>query len=320
MTVRTIAAEYLIAMKAMSGRQYKYDLSDIVGILCEHKKEGNPISRDTVDNAIIKLYYDKPLPDVSLKLLNEAYEREDLETYYREVREREKDAKSILMDFEKENPGELKGKNINSIIKQARQTRIEQLMENDQSSEVREAQIEYDRLYTVEDYHSWDEGFRAELYEGTLIVMEAPTRKHQGILVEITGQLWQFLKGKPCKVYPAPFSVRLSKEEESIFEPDIVVVCDELKLTERGCVGAPDLVIEILSPSTARMDKKLKYQKYQQAGVREYWIIDPELDMLEVNILRKKRYTTTIYNGEDTVPVTVLDGCEINLADVFGEV
>ena len=320
MTVRTVSAEYLVAMKAMSGRQYKYDLSDIVGILLEHRKKGNPISRDTVDNAIIKLYYDKPLPEISLQVLNEAYEREDLETYYVEVRENEKDAKSILLDFEKENPGELRGENINSIIKQVRQNRSEKLMDKEQSSQVNEAQPDYNRLYTVEDYHSWDESFRAELYEGTLIVSESPTRKHQGILIEIAAQLHNFLKGKLCKVYPAPFSVRLSKEEESIFEPDIVVVCDESKLTERGCVGAPDLVIEILSPSTARMDKKLKYQKYQQAGVREYWIIDPELDLLEVNVLRDKKYTTTIYNEEDKVTVTVLEDCVINLADVFSEV
>jgi len=191
--------------------------------------------------------------------------------------------------------------------------------ESDKNLEVKEAQPEYDRLYTVEEYHTWDEGFRSELYEGTLIVMESPTRKHQEILSELHGQLWQFLKGKPCRVYPAPLSVRLSLNEESIFEPDIVVICDESILTERGCIGAPDLVIEILSPSTTRMDKKLKFMKYQQAGVKEYWIVDPVIDILEVNILSDNRYTTTIYGETGTVGVSVLEGCEINLTAVFAE-
>ena len=184
---------------------------------------------------------------------------------------------------------------------------------------VNEALPNYERRYTVEEYHTWDEWFRSELYEGTLIVMESPTRKHQEILSELHGQLWQFLKGKPCRVYPAPLSVRLSLNEESIFEPDIVVICDESILTERGCIGAPDLVIEILSPSTARMDKKLKFMKYQQSGVKEYWIVDPVLDILEVNILSDNRYTTTIYGETDTVRVSVLEGCEINLTEVFAE-
>ena len=192
-------------------------------------------------------------------------------------------------------------------------------MEKDKDLKVKEAQLDYNKLYTVEDYHSWDESFRSELYEGTLIVSEVPTRKHQGILTEILVLLHAFLKGKPCKVYPSPFSVRLTKNEESIFEPDIVVVCDESKFNDRGCDGAPDLIIEILSPSTARMDKKLKYQKYQQAGVREYWIVDQERNLLEVNILVGERYIMTIYDETDTVPVTVLEGCEINLTEVFDQ-
>ena len=193
------------------------------------------------------------------------------------------------------------------------------MMDEEKDLTVNDAQVDYNRQYTVEDYHSWDESFRAELYEGTLVVMEAPSRKHQGILTEITGQLWQFLKGKPCKVYPAPFSVRLSENEETIFEPDIVVVCDESKLTERGCIGAPDLVIEILSPSTARMDRILKLRKYREAGVREYWIVDPELDYLHVGVLKDGEFVFAEYDKDEIAPISVLEGCEINLADVFSE-
>ena len=192
-------------------------------------------------------------------------------------------------------------------------------MDDNQDLEVREAQPDYQRLYTVEEYLTWDEDVRAELYEGTLIMLARPTQRHQWMLIEIATQLHTFLRGKPCRVYPAPFGVRLSENEETVFEPDIVVVCDESKLGGKLFIGAPDMVIEILSPSTARMDKKLKYYKYQQAGVKEYWIVDPELNLLEVNILRDNRYTTMIYSETDNAPVHILEGCEINLADVFSK-
>jgi hypothetical protein len=125
LTVRTIAAEYLIAMKAMSGRQYKYDLSDIVGILWEHEKIGNPISRDVVNNAIVKLYGEKPIPEVSLKLLDDVYNHETIESLYHEMREKEKEAKSVLLEFDKEKPRELKGESINSTIEQMRKMKTE---------------------------------------------------------------------------------------------------------------------------------------------------------------------------------------------------
>ena len=171
--------------------------------------------------------------------------------------------------------------------------------------------------YTVEEYLSWDEDVRAELYEGMLIMMAPPVQRHQGMLSEMHGQLWQFLKDKPCKVYPAPFGVRLSEQEDTIFEPDIVVICDKSKLDGKICHGAPDMVIEILSPSTARMDRIYKFQKYQQAGVMEYWIVDPDLNMLQASILKDGAYITTVYDEEDDAPVSVLEGCVIHLADVF---
>ena len=186
-----------------------------------------------------------------------------------------------------------------------------------EETKVREALPDYERLYTVEDYLSWDESFKAELYEGALVVAFSPTHRHQGISGEIYGQIWQFLKGKQCKAFPAPFSVKLFENEETVFVPDIVVICDESKLGGHIFNGAPDMVIEILSPSTARLDKKLKYQKYQKAGVKEYWIVDPELNLLEANVMNSERYTTMIYDENDKAPVHILDGFEINLADVF---
>jgi len=124
LTIRTVAAEYLIAMKLMSGRQYKNDLSDIAGILWEHQKTGKSISREVIDKAVTTLYGDKAvLPDISQKTIDDAFSDGDFEGAYKKIRENEKQAKDILVDFEKNNPGELKGENIDSILEMARQKR-----------------------------------------------------------------------------------------------------------------------------------------------------------------------------------------------------
>jgi len=184
--------------------------------------------------------------------------------------------------------------------------------------EVREALPDYDRLYTVEEYYNIEDDIRAELYEGYLVVMQTPTLRHQGIQMNISANLYMFLKGKSCKVFPAS-GVHLFENEATIFIPDIVVVCDKTKFGIRSVEGTPDFVIEILSPSTKRMDRKLKFDKYLKAGVKEYWIVDPERNLLEVNLLVNDKYVTTIYNDTEKAPVTTLDGFEIDLADVFAE-
>ena len=174
--------------------------------------------------------------------------------------------------------------------------------------------------YTIEDWLSWDENLRTELHEGNLIMLAQPTQSHQKVLGELHGQLWQFLKGKPCSVFTAPFGVRLFEDEDTAYEPDIVVVCDKSRLGGKTLIGAPDFVIEILSPSTARMDKLLKYRKYEKAGVREYWIVDPDASCVQTNVLKDGSYIISMYDETDKAPVTVLEGCEVNLADVFSEV
>jgi len=129
MTVRLVAAEYLIAMKLMSGRQYKFDLSDIAGILWEHQKNGSPITRESIDQAITKLYGENvKLPSISQKLIDDAFADGDYERVYREIRDGEKQVKEMLVDFDKAYPGELKGESINTIIEKAKQKR------NDRSS------------------------------------------------------------------------------------------------------------------------------------------------------------------------------------------
>jgi Uma2 family endonuclease len=138
---------------------------------------------------------------------------------------------------------------------------------------------------------------------------------------DLFGQLRDFLKGKPCKVYHAPFGVRLFPKEDNsddtFVEPDIVVICDRSKIDKRGCNGAPDLVIEILSPSNSRLDKLLKFHKYLEAGVREYWIVDPEEKTVQTHILDNGHYIANIYDEKGKVPVSVLNGCVIDLAAVF---
>ena len=124
LTVRIVSAEYLIAMKLMSGRENKFDLSDIAGILLEHERSGKPISREAIENAVIKLYgsFDS-VPDVSKKLLENAFKNGDYEKVYRELLESEKESKEVLLNFDKDYPGELKGENINTILEKARQKR-----------------------------------------------------------------------------------------------------------------------------------------------------------------------------------------------------
>ena len=123
--IRSVTAEYLIAMKLMSGRGYKNDLSDIAGILWEHKQNGNPLSKEVIKNAVIKLYGRKSLPETSIRLLDEVFKDDDYERIYFRYRESEKEAKGFLLEFDKSNPGELKGENINTIIELMRQRKME---------------------------------------------------------------------------------------------------------------------------------------------------------------------------------------------------
>jgi Uma2 family endonuclease len=181
--------------------------------------------------------------------------------------------------------------------------------------------LKKEEYYTYADYLQWDGPERYELIDGEAYMMAPPSRPHQKISGELFGTIWEFLKGKPCEVYAAPFAVRLNPAEDqsddTVVEPDIVVVCDPSKLDDRGCNGAPDLVVEILSPSNSRYDRIVKFQKYREAGVREYWIADPEEKSLVVYVLKNGEYVTSVYEDTDTVRVAVLPGCAIDLKGVF---
>ena len=142
--------------------------------------------------------------------------------------------------------------------------------------------------YTYADYCNWSEDERWELIDGEAYAMSAPSRLHQKILVELARQIGNYLEEKTCEVYVAPFDVRLPKRNEkdeqvdTVVQPDISVICDENKLDDKGCRGAPDWVIEILSPSNSFRDLDVKRKLYEQHGVKEYWIINPEENQLMV--------------------------------------
>ncbi len=184
-----------------------------------------------------------------------------------------------------------------------------------------------DERFTYGQYYHWDDGERWELIDGVPYNMTpAPRRRHQGILIHVASRIENFLRDKPCQIYSAPFDVRLPDFDEqdddevpTVVQPDLVVVCDEKKLDDRGCRGAPDLVVEILSSSTSRKDLTVKFDLYERAGVREYWIIHPSEESLMIFTLgRDGTYGRPQgYGRGDRVTSTVLEGLELDLEEVF---
>jgi len=140
----------------------------------------------------------------------------------------------------------------------------------------KEQPVSYQEFLDLE--MDFDELTRAELIYGRIYMMATPSTRHQAVLRNMAGQLFNHLAGKKCKMFFSPFAVRLNDDTE--VQPDLVVICDPNKLTGRGCDGAPDLVVEILSPSTSYHDKHTKFMLYLNAGVPEYWIVDPEANVI----------------------------------------
>lgn len=182
------------------------------------------------------------------------------------------------------------------------------------------------KKYTYADYLTWPEDERWEIIDGIPCMQATPTRIHQEISGELFLQFGSYLKNKECKVYHAPFSVRLPQENESnedeinnVVEPDITIVCDKLKLDDKGCNGSPTMVIEILSPSTAKKDKIVKFNKYEKAGVREYWIVEPDQKLISVFVLQdNQRYgRPEMYTEADKITPSIFQDLAIELNTVF---
>lgn len=178
--------------------------------------------------------------------------------------------------------------------------------------------------YTYSDYLKWNDDERWELIDGVAYNMTpAPNRRHQQISGELFRQFANFLIDKSCEVYDAPFDVRLPDEDEddvtTVVQPDLAVICDSRKLDDAGCLGAPDLIVEVLSPATSRRDRKEKFFCYEHAGVKEYWLVDPLANTVTVFKLGDdKRYgRPDVYGVEETVAVGIFSDLEIELAPVF---
>ena len=184
------------------------------------------------------------------------------------------------------------------------------------------------KRYTYADYLTWMDDMRREIYDGFVKLMTpAPNLKHQEISFNLTGIFRNYLLKNKCRGFAAPSDVRLpknkNKSDETIYtvlQPDLYVVCDLSKLDDRGCLGAPDLVIEITSPKTARRDLKDKYQIYEQHGVREYWIVNPSDENVMTFVLdaNGKFQLAGLYAGDDKIPVHIFGGdLQIDLTEVF---
>ena len=165
-----------------------------------------------------------------------------------------------------------------------------------------------EEAYTIDDIYALPDGERAELIDGRMYMMAPPSRKHQKISMELSGIIREYIrshKGK-CEIYAAPFAVYLDERSNTYVEPDISVICDLDKLDDRGCKGAPDWIIEIASPVSKKMDYLLKLLKYRSAGVKEYWIVDPE----------KNRVIVYNFTGDESInEYTLQDSIKVGIYD-----
>lgn len=175
-----------------------------------------------------------------------------------------------------------------------------------------------EKIYTIDDIYALPDGQRAELIDGQIYNMAPPTTNHQRLVAKLSHQILSHIdaKGGNCEVFPAPFAVFLNKDDLNYVEPDISVICDKTKLDDRGCNGAPDWIIEIISPSTQHIDYGIKLFKYRSAGVREYWIINPKMNT--VNVFDFDRATKSCqYSFDENIPVCIYKDFIINIKDML---
>ena len=172
--------------------------------------------------------------------------------------------------------------------------------------------------YTSEDYWNLPEEERAELINGKFYDMAPPSRIHQKLVSKLTALFNQYITDHhgSCEVYPAPFAVNLDADDKDWVEPDISVICDPNKLTDRGCSGAPDLIFEIVSPASRKMDYSLKNMIYSQASVREYWIVDPAKEKVVVYCYENDS-DPCLYSFDADVPVGIYPGLTIRIRDLL---
>ena len=182
------------------------------------------------------------------------------------------------------------------------------------------------RMYTYSEYLKFDDGFRCEIIDGMIYNMSpAPRTIHQEVLVNIIYQIGNYFHDKTCKMFFAPFDVRLPKKGEksstttNVVQPDLLVVCDPKKIDSRGCKGPPDWIIEIISPSTEKKDRRQKFLLYEECGVKEYWIINPDKKIISTFLLEKDGLygSEVVYTGNQIISPSLFIGLNIDLDKVF---
>lgn len=181
------------------------------------------------------------------------------------------------------------------------------------------AEKQLEEYYTIDDIYNLPEGQRAELIDGKLYMMAAPSRIHQEFVHFLDRTIGNYIHDRngDCKVYPSPFAVYLNADSDIYVEPDISVICDKDKLIDEGCKGAPDWIIEIISPSSRSMDYVKKLLKYGTAGVREYWIVDP--DKQRVMVYNFEHETAEEYSFSDKVKAGIYEDFEIDFTGISME-
>lgn len=183
------------------------------------------------------------------------------------------------------------------------------------------SQLDFSQEYTYADYLKWQLKESIELIKGKISLMSpAPVRVHQKISMELSYLIRKFLEAHPCEVYTAPFDVRLTNKDgkESVVQPDISVICDLSKLDDKGCVGSPDIVIEILSPSNHKKEMDSKFDLYQESGVREYWIVEPSTKTVLMYVLENDKFIgLKPFSEGQQITSTVLTGFSVGVDEIF---
>ncbi len=177
--------------------------------------------------------------------------------------------------------------------------------------------IKKDNYHTIADIEALPDGQRAELIDGVIYDMAPPSRIHQRLVTELSTTINNYIrqKGGNCEVYVSPFAVYLKDDDTTYVEPDVVVICDKNKLDDKGCHGAPDFIIEIVSPESVARDYMTKMSLYMNAGVREYWIVDPAKNNIRVYSFEKE--STEDYSFDQNVEVGIYDDLMINVNSIL---
>jgi len=190
------------------------------------------------------------------------------------------------------------------------------------------SQLDLNGTYTYADYLTWQFEQTVEIIKGKILLMAAPSRRHQQISRQLNGLFFKYFEKNPCEFYAAPFDVRLydkrksdkaNKEVYTVIQPDVCIICDAEKLDDKGCIGAPDLIVEILSPGNSQKEMRTKKLLYEENAVREYWIVDPEHENVFQFLLTKEGVYSpaTIYVYDEQLNCAIFPDLKLDLREVF---